>query len=278
VDELTALVDLARAAAIEAGELLLRRRRDSAESPGASGDRPTARDLGVATKSTPTDLVTEVDRAAERLVVGRLLDARPGDGLVGEEGAAVDGSTGVRWLVDPIDGTTNFVYDLPGFAVSIAAEIDGRPAVGVVADPRHGEVYEAVRGRGALRNGEPVRPSGRGDLATALLATGFSYEPERRRRQAAVLVEVLPRVRDIRRLGAASVDLCAVACGRVDGYYEKGLSPWDHAAGALIAAEAGATVTDLDGAAASGRFCLAATPALHAELVFLLDRAGARDA
>jgi myo-inositol-1(or 4)-monophosphatase len=278
VDELTALADLARATGREAADLLLRRRRAAGEVSGPPAAEGTASRLGVATKSTPTDLVTEVDRAAERLVVGRLLDARPTDGIVGEEGAAVVGTSGVRWVVDPIDGTTNFVYDLPGYAVSIAAEVDGRVAAGVVVDARHDEVFEAVAGRGARLNGDPARASGQVELATALVGTGFSYAPGRRRRQALVLAEVLPAVRDIRRMGAASVDLCAVACGRLDAFYEKGLSPWDYAAGALIAAEAGALVSDLDGGPASGQFCLAAAPGLHGALADLLRRSGARDA
>lgn len=232
----------------------------------------------VTTKSSSTDLVTEMDRAAERLIGDGLRLERPDDAVVGEEGTDRAGTSGVRWLVDPIDGTTNYTYGHPGFAVSIAAEIDGVTTVGVVADPLHRDVFTAVRGRGARRNGRPLSVTACADLAQALVATGFSYEAARRERQAAVLAEVIPQVRDIRRMGAAAVDLCSVACGRVDAFYEKGLQPWDHAAGALIAAEAGAVVGDLDGGPASGSFCLAAAPGVFAPLRDLLRRAGAADA
>jgi myo-inositol-1(or 4)-monophosphatase len=230
------------------------------------------------TKSSPTDLVTEVDRASEALIVAGLLAARPHDGIVGEEGTDRPGTSGVRWVVDPIDGTTNFVYGVPGFAVSLAAEVDGRVVAGVVHDPRHGEVFTATLGGGAQRNGRTIAVAAPTTLERALVATGFSYEPERRRRQAHVLTAVLPAVRDIRRQGAASVDLCWVACGRVDACYERGLAPWDHAAGALIAAEAGAVVSDLDGGPPSGQFVLAASPAVAEPLRALLRRAGAASA
>lgn len=232
----------------------------------------------VDTKTTGTDMVTEMDRASEALVLGRLLDARPSDAVLGEEGTDRIGTTGVRWIVDPIDGTTNYLYGHAGFAVSIAAEIDGEVSVGVVHDPLHGDVFTAVRGSGAWRNGMPIRVSTETELSRALVATGFSYEPERRRRQANVLQQVLPIVRDIRRMGAASVDLCSVACGRVDAYYERGLQPWDHAAGALVAAEAGAIVGNLDGGPAEFDFCLAAPPALFEPLRAALVAADALNA
>ena len=231
----------------------------------------------VATKSSPTDMVTDMDRAAERIIVEGLLDARPDDGILGEEGTDRPGTSGVRWIVDPLDGTTNYLYGHAGFAVSIAAEHEGRVVAGAVVDPLHGDAFRATLGGGATRNGDPVRCSSVDDPAVALVATGFSYEPERRARQAAVLTEVLPRIRDIRRVGAAAVDLCSVACGRVDAFWEKGLAPWDHAAGALIAAEAGARVGDLDGGPASTAFTLAAPPALFPALAELLRSAGAAD-
>jgi myo-inositol-1(or 4)-monophosphatase len=255
------LLDLAVAVATEAGALLLSRLHDVRAEVG--------------TKTSGTDMVTEVDRAAERLVVDRLLAARPDDGVLGEEGAATAGTSGVRWVVDPIDGTTNYLYRMPGFAVSLAAEVDGTVVAGVVADPSHGEVFTASLGGGAACNGRPISVSPSTVLATALVATGFSYDPVRRRRQAAVLTQVLPAVRDIRRHGAASIDLCWTACGRVDAFYERGLQPWDLAAGALVAAEAGATVGDLDGGAPSGAFVLAAAPALFGPLRSLLASAGA---
>ncbi|MEY2449373.1 MAG: monophosphatase [Acidimicrobiaceae bacterium] len=238
-------------------------------------DGLTHRRVEVSTKSSPTDMVTEVDRASEALIVTGLRAARPDDGIVGEEGADHAGTSGVRWLVDPIDGTTNYLYGFPGFAVSIAAEQHGEMVVGVVHDPMHHDVFQAARGRGATRNGEPVHASTKHDLATALVGTGFSYERDRRRRQANVLAEVLPQVRDIRRMGAAAVDLCSVACGRLDAFYERGLGPWDLAAGALIAQEAGATVGDLAGGPPSGDFVLATSSGLFEPLRALLDTAGA---
>ncbi|MEZ5140930.1 MAG: inositol monophosphatase family protein [Acidimicrobiales bacterium] len=232
----------------------------------------------VATKSSSTDMVTEMDRAAEQLIAQGILAARPDDGLVGEEGTSRDGTSGVRWIIDPLDGTTNYLYGHAGFAVSVAAARGDEVLAGVVVDPLHGDTFAATRGRGATRNGAPVHCSAADDLATALVATGFSYDPARRGRQARVLAEVLPRIRDIRRMGAAAVDLCSVACGRVDAFWEKGLQPWDHAAGALIAAEAGARVGDLDGGPPSTAFTLAAPAALFDELAALLRAAGAADA
>ncbi len=232
----------------------------------------------VGTKSTDTDMVTEMDRASERLIVDGLRRARPADGVLGEEGTSTAGASGVLWVVDPIDGTTNYLYGHPGFAVSLAAEVDGEPTLAVVADPLHRDEFTAIKGRGAWRNGAAIAPSGETKLETALVATGFSYESERRRRQAQVLAQVLPLVRDVRRMGAASIDLCWVACGRVDAYYERGLQRWDLAAGALVAAEAGARVGDLDGGPASGGFALASAPAIFEPLRDLLRSAAAAEA
>lgn len=230
----------------------------------------------VGTKTSDTDMVTDMDRASEVLIAEGILAARPADGIVGEEGADHAGSSGVCWIIDPIDGTTNYLYGLPGFAVSIAVEVDGVTAAGVVHDPLHDDVFSATRGGGARRNGEPISVSGKRDLPTALVATGFAYSPETRLRQARVLEEVLPRVRDVRRAGAASVDLCSVACGRLDAYYESGLARWDLAAGALIASEAGATLGDLMGGPPSATFTLAANPALFAPMRDLLREATGR--
>lgn len=234
--------------------------------------------LAVDTKTTGTDMVTEVDRAAEALIADLLRQARPHDAIVGEEGTDTDGTSGVRWVVDPIDGTTNYLYRHPGFSVSVAAEVAGTTTVGVVNVPSLGEVFTAVAGQGAWCNGTPLHCSQQDRMDRALVATGFSYDPERRRLQAEVLVRVLPLVRDIRRMGAASVDLCSVACGRVDAYYERGLQPWDYAAGALVAAEAGAVVSDAAGGPGSPTFVLAANPALHGPLAALLESCGARTA
>jgi myo-inositol-1(or 4)-monophosphatase len=229
----------------------------------------------VTTKSSATDMVTEMDRAAEQLIVGRLLGARPDDGVLGEEGSDRTGTSGVRWIVDPLDGTTNYVYRHPGVAVSIAAEVAGVVEAGVVMDVVTGDAFRAVRGAGATRNREPISVSNETDLGRALVATGFGYQPDQRRHQGRVLAQVLPEIRDIRRMGSAALDLCSVAMGRVDAFYEFTLSPWDWAAGALIAAEAGAVVVALDGAPPLRAPLLAATPALGEPLRQLLVSAGA---
>ena len=196
-----------------------------------------------ATKSTVTDLVTEVDCWAEERIVAQILDARPDDAVLAEEGAGVAGTSGVRWLVDPIDGTTNFVYGHPGFSVSIGVEVDNRPVAGVVVDPLLGDEFCAAHGQGTTRNGRPVRVSSVGDPMAALVATGFAYDSERRRLQAEALVAILPRVRDVRRVGGAALDLASVSCGRVDAYFEWGLSPWDCSAGSVLVTEAGGVIT-----------------------------------
>jgi myo-inositol-1(or 4)-monophosphatase len=249
--DLEALASLAREVAAEAGRLLMNQR---------------PQELTVGTKSTPTDVVTEMDTRAERLLVDRIGAARPDDGFLGEEGSSRPGTSGVRWVLDPLDGTVNYLYELPIWAVSVAAEVDGQVLVGVVEVPVLAETFVAVRGGGATRNGVPVHASGCTRLEQALVATGFGYDAARRAHQAEVVAHLLPRVRDIRRLGAASVDLCAVACGRVDGYFERGLAPWDLAAGSLVATEAGAVVGGLHGAAASGELVLAAPPGLFGAL------------
>jgi myo-inositol-1(or 4)-monophosphatase len=220
----------------------------------------------VDSKSTPTDPVTAADRAAERLVVDTILDARPDDGVLGEEGAERHGTSGVRWVLDPIDGTVNFLYGIPAYAVSLAAEVDGRTMVGVVRNVVTTEEWTAVRGEGAYSGETRLGGSAVTRLDRALVGTGFAYDPERRRQQARVLLDVVPRVRDIRRIGSAALDLCAVAEGRLDAYYEWGLSPWDLAAGELIAAEAGVLVTGLRGRPAGQPMTLAAPPALHGAL------------
>lgn len=241
--------------------------------------RAGAADLRIATKSSATDPVTEVDRAVEAMIVQALVAARPDDAVIGEEGADRPGTSGVQWLIDPIDGTVNFLYGIPGCNVSIAASQGGRVAAAAVVDPLHGDVFAAARGLGATRDGSPIRCTQVADPALALVGTGFGYDPERRRRQADVLTVVLPRVRDIRRVGAAAVDLCWVACGRLDGYWEKGLHPWDWAAGGLIAEEAGATVGTIDDVALPDGLpdaCIvAAGPALFGPLRDLVGGAGA---
>jgi len=236
-------------------------------------ERPRAgRDLEVAaTKSSATDIVTVMDQRAERLVVDRITDARPDDGFLGEEGAATEGTSGVTWVVDPIDGTVNYLYEIPAYAVSVAARIGDQVVAGAVVNPVTGETWTAVRGQGAWLGGEPIRVNVPPELAMALVATGFGYAAQRRARQAEVLRSVLPVVRDVRRAGAASLDLCALACGRVDGYYEQGLKPWDLAAGGLVADEAGATVGGLRGRPAGESMVVAAPPGLFEALESLLS-------
>lgn len=220
----------------------------------------------VSTKSTPTDVVTAMDRAAERLVIDALRAARPGDGVLAEEGGKTAGTSGVRWVLDPIDGTVNYLYGLPAYAVSLAAEVAGVASVGAVYNPVTGELWTAVRGGGAWLGGRRLHGSAVSTLDQALVATGFGYDTHRRRSQAAVVSALLPDIRDLRRIGAASLDLCAAATGRVDAYFERGLAPWDLAAGGLIAREAGLLVTGLRGAPAGPDMVLAAPAALHALL------------
>jgi fructose-1,6-bisphosphatase/inositol monophosphatase family enzyme len=221
----------------------------------------------VRTKSSPTDMVSEVDREAEAYISQVLAERRPDDGLLGEEGTSRPGTTGVRWLVDPLDGTTNFLFGVPSFGVSIAAQLDGQGVVGVVVDPTRSETWTGAQGRGAFLNGGPVHVSSAvTTLDQALIATGFSYQTERRAWQAKRLIAVLPAVRDIRRFGSAALDLCWVAGGRFSGFYEWGLQPWDLAAGAVIAEEAGATL----GALADGTV-LCSYPALFEPLRALLE-------
>jgi myo-inositol-1(or 4)-monophosphatase len=194
-------------------------------------------------KSSATDMVSAADRDSEALIVSGLREARPQDGLLAEEGSREASESGRRWVVDPLDGTTNFLYGFPGWAVSIALE----GSLGVVFDPVRDELFVAERGQGASLNGRPLRLGTPPGLETALIATGFGYDAERRGKQGEVVARVLPRIRDIRRAGAAALDLCWLAAGRLDGYYERGLGAWDWAAARIVAEEAGAAVVDLEG-------------------------------
>lgn len=234
--DLHSLAPLAWQAGTQAGALL-------------QDGRPTR--LDVMTKSTPTDVVTQMDRRSEQLIVDLITAQRPQDAILGEEGGERSGTSGVRWVVDPLDATVNYLYRLPLWGVSVAAEVDGQAEVGVVIAPDLQEGYLAVRGAGSWRiRGTTIdanRVSDCGELAQALVATGFGYSPQQRAKQAHVVQALLPEVRDIRRTGCAVVDFCWLASGRMDGYYERGLNAWDMAAGALIAAEAGAVVTGTDG-------------------------------
>ncbi|HCB05683.1 MAG TPA: inositol monophosphatase [Nocardioides bacterium] len=223
-----------------------------------------ARGVEVAdTKSSAVDVVTESDRSSERLIRRTLLDARPGDAVLGEEGQGEQsdrpGTSGVRWIVDPIDGTVNFLYGIPQYAVSIAAELDGEVVAGVVLNVATGTEYTATLGGPALRDGLPIRVRAVVPLAERLIGTGFSYEAHQREVQAASLLRLLPRIRDIRRLGSCALDLCGVAQGSLDGYLEEGVNVWDHAAGGLVARSAGARVETLPGV--GGRPIVVAAPA-----------------
>jgi myo-inositol-1(or 4)-monophosphatase len=224
-------------------------------------------------KSSDTDLVGEVDRRAEEVIVRGLREARPDDAILAEEATEEEGSSGVRWVIDPLDGTVNYSRGLPVFAVSLGVEIDGRPMVGVVLDTARDRLFVGVRDRPATRDGRPIVVSGHRDLSTALVATGFAYRSDDRVRQADVLRTVLPRVGDIRRAGSAALDLCAVASGEVDAYFEAGVAPWDMAGGRVVAEAAGADVRihEADGR----RVAVAASPELMAVLVELLREAGA---
>jgi myo-inositol-1(or 4)-monophosphatase len=201
--------------------------------------------LNVTAKSSPTDLVSEADHAAERLIRERLASARPDDGFLGEEGGDEPGSSGLRWIVDPLDGTINFLFGIPQWAVSIACEDERGAFVGVIYDPMRDELWSAERDGRPLLDGRTIRASDRSDLATALVATGFGYDAEVRRLQAAVAARLLPEVRDIRRLGSAALDLAWTAAGRYDAYYERGLNAWDLAAGVLLCERAGRSVREL---------------------------------
>jgi myo-inositol-1(or 4)-monophosphatase len=269
-----ALLRIAVAAASEAGRLLASWRGD---------ERPEV----VQTKSSPTDVVTEMDRRSEALITSRIRAHRPADAVLGEEGGqtaggpAGDGSEAgrpsrVRWVVDPLDGTVNYLYGLPDWCVSIAAEVDGAVVAGVVEVPRRGETFTAVAGHGAwLRRGEArlaLRCSAAVPLGQALIGTGFGYDAGRRQIQGEVVAALLPYVRDIRRAGSAAVDLCSVAAGRLDAFYERGLNYWDFAAGGLIAREAGATVGGLAGRPESTSLTVAAGPGLYQELEAFLSR------
>jgi myo-inositol-1(or 4)-monophosphatase len=219
------------------------------------------------TKSTPTDPVTEFDRAAEALIVGALRTLRPYDAIVGEEGTEHLGSSGLAWHIDPIDGTANFVYDLPAWCTSVAVVDEDGTVAGAVFVPVTDELFSAARGAGATRNGEPIRCSNASQLATALVGTGFAYLPATRAVQARRLAALLPQVRDVRRYGSAAIDLCMVACGRLDAYYEEHLNSWDLAAGALIAAEAGAITTNFHGGRAGPDATVASAPGVHVALL-----------
>jgi myo-inositol-1(or 4)-monophosphatase len=227
------LLDLALRTARAAGTLLL--------------ERAHAPERGIQHKSSATDPATDADRDAEALIRAALHEARPNDAILGEEGGQAAGTDGsLRWVVDPLDGTVNFLYGFPAWCVSIACRDEAGTLLGVVHDPNRDETFAALRGRGATLDGEPIRVRGDAELARALVGTGFAYVAERRVVQAALLERVLPNVRDVRRAGSAALDLCWVAAGRLDAFYEHGLNDWDLAAGELIVVEAGGAVAELE--------------------------------
>ncbi len=257
------LLDLATSIARQAGALALQRRAEGVTV--------------AASKSSMEDIVTQADRETEDLIRSLLADARPDDGILGEERDSVAGTSGLTWVVDPIDGTVNYLYGIRQYAVSIAV-VEGEPEpatwialAGVVFNPAMDELFSAVVGGGATLNGAAIQVAPPVELSQALIGTGFGYRAERRLEQATTLLGLIAHIRDIRRQGSAALDLCDVAAGRLNGYFERGLQPWDHAAGALIAAEAGARVSGLRGARASEGFVLAAEPsvaeALEAALI-----------
>ena len=218
-------------------------------------------------KSSAMDFATQMDLASEKLIVETILSARPEDGIIGEEGADRQGRSGITWVIDPLDGTVNYFYDLAGWNVSIAAKDSEGVLLGVVYAPSINSLWTATRGGGAFKNGQPIRCNNPLTLDTALIGTGFSYSVETRVGQAALIQSLIPRIRDLRRNGAAAVDLCNVATGSLDAYFEKDLKEWDLAAGGLIATEAGAIVSGRHGGPAGQEMALAAGPALHALLI-----------
>jgi myo-inositol-1(or 4)-monophosphatase len=250
----TDLLELARRVALDAGALAARRRAEGVEI--------------AATKSSIVDVVTLADREVEAFVRSAIADARPDDGFLGEESTGTVGGSGLTWIVDPIDGTVNYLYGIPQYAVSIAVVEGGAdPAewnalAGCVVNPANGEVFAAAQGGGAYLGSQRLQVNPGVSLEQTLLSTGFSYSAETRARQGQVLAGILGRVRDIRRAGSASLDLCWVAAGRLDAYAERGLNPWDHAAGALVVREAGGHVGGFEGDAEGIRFLLAADESL----------------
>jgi myo-inositol-1(or 4)-monophosphatase len=202
--------------------------------------RGVGRGVGLRAKSSPTDVVTATDLESESFIRARLNALSPGAGILAEEGEPTSADAPVQWIVDPLDGTVNFLYSLPFLAVSIAAAVDGRVVAGAVADVRSGEVFSASLGGGANLDGQPLSVSSVTELDAALVATGYSYQSALRRRQGSILERLLPQVRDVRSFGSAALQLCWVGAGRLDAYFERDIKPWDYAAGELIAREAGA--------------------------------------
>ncbi len=250
------LLDLAERAARAAGELLLQRFTGPAE--------------GVSSKSTPTDLVSDADRASEELLVGVISGSRPDDGFVTEESEGKPSSSGITWVLDPLDATVNFLFSIPWWCVSVAAEDERGAVVGAIYNPNIEEMFTAVRGGGARLNGSRIKVSDRDEIGKALVGTGFSYDPGAREEQAEIVARVVPTARDIRRAGSAALDLAHLACGRLDGFYEAPIEHWDRAAGLLLVTEAGGVITELPGPRGLTDGVIASGPKLHDELVELV--------
>ncbi len=245
------LLVLAESIAIKAGELLV--------------NRPSKFELDQ--KSGVFDFATQMDHESEKLIVAEILTARPDDGLIGEEGSNRESKSGVTWVIDPIDGTVNYLYDIPGWCISIAAKDNDGGLVGVVYSPATQSLWKASRGGGAFLNGNPIKCNDPVGLDRALVGSGFAYDIEKRKIQAALVARLLPQIRDLRRLGACAVDICHVASGSLDAYFEAGVNEWDYAAAGLIATEAGATIS-IDTGIWNGEknMVIVAGPALHPAL------------
>ena len=252
------LLAVAEQLAREAGDMALRGRK--------SGD------LSATTKSSPTDMVTQYDKASEEMITRGFARLRPHDAIIGEEGANSEGTSGITWHIDPIDGTSNFFFDIPMWAVSIGAVDEHGPLVGVVYAPALDEMFTGIRGEGAWLNGTPIGVRQNNDLSDALVCTGFSYRVHERGAHAARVAQMVTHIRDIRRFGAAAIDLCFVACGRYDAYFEEHLHSWDLIAGQVIATEAGALVTNYAGSKVTPAQVLASQPGIQQQLISLIAR------
>ena len=227
-------------------------------------------DVTATTKSSPTDMVTQYDKASEDMITAGLRDLRPDDGIVGEEGASRDGTSGITWHIDPIDGTSNFYFDIPMWAVSIGAVDEHGPIAGAVYAPALGDMFTAARGEGATLNGNRISVRENTVLSDALVCTGFSYHVSQREVHARRVATMVGQIRDIRRFGAAAIDLCFVACGRLDAYFEEHLNSWDLIAGQVIATEAGAIVTNFSGDTVTPQEVLATQPGVQKALIRLI--------